>query len=94
MLNIDNLGEKLEIIKTIKSKLTSDLLDIEKMLVKPIINEADCCIIVTEWHHFKKLKPEDFPKNIAKPVLVYGRRICDAEGFSKKLEFNALGLGK
>jgi len=64
------------------------------MLVKPIIKEADCCILVNEWHHLKKLKAENFPKNMTKPVIVYSRKICDAEGFSKKLEFDALGLGE
>ena len=28
------------------------------------LKNADCCILVTEWDEFKKLKPEDFTKNM------------------------------
>jgi len=27
------------------------------------LKNTDCCIIVTEWNEFKKLKPEDFTKH-------------------------------
>jgi UDPglucose 6-dehydrogenase len=58
------------------------------------LKDADCCIIVTEWSEFKKLKPEDFVKNMRKPLLIDGRRIYDAELFSKSLTFIAVGLGQ
>jgi len=32
------------------------------------LKNADCCIPVTEWDEFKKLKPEDFTKNIQQPI--------------------------
>ncbi|MCW4047179.1 MAG: UDP-glucose/GDP-mannose dehydrogenase family protein [Candidatus Bathyarchaeota archaeon] len=54
---------------------------------------ADCCILVTEWDEFKKLKPEDFIKNMKQPALIDGRRIYNPEEFSQKLRFIAIGLG-
>ena len=57
------------------------------------LKDADCCIIVTEWKEFKKLKPEDFTKNMRKPILIDGRRIYNPEEYSKKLNFAAIGLG-
>jgi UDPglucose 6-dehydrogenase len=56
------------------------------------LRNADCCIIVTEWDEFKKLKPEDFTKNMRQPILIDGRRIYDTRTFSKKLRFTAIGL--
>lgn len=38
------------------------------------LKNADCCILVTEWNEFKKLKPEDFIKNMKAPFLIDGRR--------------------
>jgi UDPglucose 6-dehydrogenase len=58
------------------------------------LKNADCCIIVTEWDEFKKLKPEDFTKNMKQPILIDGRRIYNPEEFSKKLKFAAIGLGQ
>jgi UDPglucose 6-dehydrogenase len=58
------------------------------------LKNTDCCIIVTEWQEFKKLKPEDFTQNMRSPILIDGRRIYNAEKFSKKLNFTAIGLGK
>jgi UDPglucose 6-dehydrogenase len=58
------------------------------------LKSADCCILVTEWDEFKKLKPEDFTKNMKQPVLIDGRRIYDPEEFSKKMKFTAIGLGQ
>jgi len=58
------------------------------------IRDADCCIIVTEWDEFKKLKPEDFIKNMQEPIVIDGRRIYDPIIFSEKLKYAAIGLGK
>jgi len=58
------------------------------------LKNADCCILVTEWDEFKKLKPEDFTKNMKQPVLIDGRRIYDPEEFSRKMKFTAIGLGQ
>jgi UDPglucose 6-dehydrogenase len=58
------------------------------------LKNADCCLLVTEWDEFKKLKPEDFTKNMKQPVLIDGRRIYDPEEFSRKMKFTAIGLGR
>jgi UDPglucose 6-dehydrogenase len=57
------------------------------------LRNTDCCIIVTEWDEFKKLKPEDFTKNMRQPILIDGRRIYNPGEFSRKLKFAAIGLG-
>jgi UDPglucose 6-dehydrogenase len=57
------------------------------------LKNADCCILVTEWDEFKKLKPEDFTNNMKQPILVDGRRIYNPEEFSQKMKFTAIGLG-
>ena len=58
------------------------------------LKNADCCILVTEWDEFKKLKPEDFTKNMKQPILIDGRRIYNPQEFSQKLKFTAIGLGQ
>jgi UDPglucose 6-dehydrogenase len=58
------------------------------------LQNADCCILVTEWDEFKKLKPEDFTRSMKQPVLIDGRRIYDPEEFSRKMKFTAIGLGR
>jgi nucleotide sugar dehydrogenase len=58
------------------------------------IKDADCCIIVTEWNEFKKLKPKDFVENMRRPVIIDGRRLYDPIEFSSKTKYFAIGLGK
>ena len=58
------------------------------------LKNADCCILVTEWDDFKKLKPENFIKNMKEPILIDGRRIYDPEEFRSKMKFEAIGLGQ
>jgi len=58
------------------------------------LKDADCCILITEWEEFKKLKPEDFTQNMKQPILIDGRRIYNPEEFSRKLKFAAIGLGQ
>ncbi|MCS7136151.1 MAG: UDP-glucose/GDP-mannose dehydrogenase family protein [Nitrososphaerota archaeon] len=55
------------------------------------IKDADCCIIVTEWDEFKKLRPEDFTSLMRTPVVVDGRRIYDTKEFSNKLIYATIG---
>jgi UDPglucose 6-dehydrogenase len=57
------------------------------------LKNADCCILVTEWEEFKKLKPKDFIKQMKQPVLIDGRRIYDPKEFGRKMKFAAVGLG-
>ena len=57
------------------------------------LKNADCCILVTKWDEFKKLKPEDFTKNMKHPNLLDGRRIYNPEEFEQKMKFTAIGRG-
>jgi UDPglucose 6-dehydrogenase len=57
------------------------------------LENAECCILVTEWSEFKKLEPEDFIKKMKHPILIDGRRIYNPELFGQKLKFTAIGLG-
>jgi UDPglucose 6-dehydrogenase len=54
---------------------------------------ADCCILITEWEEFKKLKLEDFIQNMHTAILLDGRRMFDPGEFSRKIKFAAIGLG-
>lgn len=47
------------------------------------IEQADCCIIVTEWNEFKQIRPETFLKRMKQPIVIDGRRIYDVDAFSK-----------
>lgn len=58
------------------------------------IKNADCCIIVTEWDEFKKIKPEAFIKYMKNPAIVDGRRIYDPKKYSKKIKIEFIGYGK
>jgi len=58
------------------------------------LENVDCCIIVTEWDEFKKLKPEDFTRNMRQLFLIDGRRIYNPEEFSQKLKLTAIGLNQ
>ena len=58
------------------------------------LKNADCAIIVTEWEEFKKLTPEDFTKNMKKPIIIDGRRIYNPEKFKEKTTYIAIGLGE
>jgi len=57
------------------------------------IKDAHCCIIVTEWLEFKKLKPEDFRKHMKMPAIIDGRRIFNPEKFKERVLYEAVGLG-
>ncbi len=57
------------------------------------ISGADCCIVVTEWEEFRRLKPEDFLARMRRPVVVDGRRVYDPAEFGGRLTYAAIGLG-
>jgi UDPglucose 6-dehydrogenase len=57
------------------------------------IKNADCCIVITEWDEFKELQPEDFKKQMKRPILIDGRRIYNPETYGTKLKFAAVGIG-
>jgi UDPglucose 6-dehydrogenase len=58
------------------------------------ITQADCCIIVTEWDEFRTIPPNTFLERMRRPIVIDGRRIYDADKFSRaEIEFSAIGLG-
>ena len=57
------------------------------------LKDADCCILVTEWDEFKRLKPRVFLENMHRPILIDGRRIYDPKKFREKLQYVGIGLG-
>ena len=58
------------------------------------LDQADCCIIVTEWDEFKAIAPSAFLKRMRYPVVIDGRRIYSADEFSSEgIRFMGIGLG-
>src|SRR6267143_3683859 len=53
---------------------------------------ADCCIIMTEWDQFRKLKAKDFQAYMKAPNIVDARRIFDPDTFND-LNYVAIGVG-
>lgn len=58
------------------------------------ISGTECCIILTDWEEFKQLRPEDFKKNMSRPIVIDSRRVFDAPKFEKVVEFHAIGRGQ
>jgi len=57
------------------------------------LKDSDCCLVLTEWDIFRKLKPKDFIKHMKTPAVVDARRIFNPEDFIGKTRFSAIGLG-
>ena len=58
------------------------------------LEQADCCILATEWAQFKKLRPETFIEKMREPVVIDGRRLYDPSEFrAAGIRFRAVGLG-
>ena len=56
------------------------------------IKGTDCCIIVTEWEEFRNIQPEKYIHLMRNPMLIDGRRLYNAEKYSKKIEYHAIGV--
>jgi len=56
------------------------------------IKNADCCIIMTEWDEFRKLKPKDYQSQMRTPNIVDARKLYNPNDF-KEVNFVAIGLG-
>lgn len=56
------------------------------------ISGADCCIVITEWNRYRRLKPNDFIMRMRNPAIVDGRRIFNPKEFIGKVKFAAVGL--
>jgi len=61
--------------------------------IKNCLENTNCCIILTEWDDYKKLKQNDFINTMKLPNVIDARRILDPTKF-EKINFTALGLGK
>jgi UDPglucose 6-dehydrogenase len=58
------------------------------------MDQADCCIIVTEWDEFKNIRPETFLERMKHPTIIDGRRIYDPRTYAQAgIQFLAIGLG-
>jgi len=58
------------------------------------IKGSYCCIIATEWDEFRSLEPHFFLTQMAKPILVDGRRVYDPKRYRNAgIKFFAIGLG-
>ena len=53
---------------------------------------AGCCIVMTEWDEFRKLKAKDYQTQMRLLNIVDARRLYDPEDF-KDMNFLAVGLG-
>lgn len=62
--------------------------------VQECIQESDCCIVVTEWDEFRRLRPDDFKNSMRRPLLIDGRRIYNPKEFSENIEYYSVGIGK
>ncbi len=60
--------------------------------IKDCITKSDCCIILTEWDSYKKLKALEIKKLMNKPNIIDARRVLNPKQFSK-VNFHAIGLG-
>jgi len=55
---------------------------------------ADCCILVTEWAEFSRLRPQQFRRLMNTPAVVDGRRLLKGDLLLKAgVRFSAVGLG-
>jgi len=56
------------------------------------LKNADCCVILTDWDEYTKMKPSFLSKNMKKTNIIDARRILDPAKFSK-FNFKAIGFG-
>jgi len=60
---------------------------------KSAIDEADCCIIMTEWDEFRCLKGKDFAERMRKPNVVDARRLYQRDEL-EGVNVLAIGMGR
>lgn len=54
---------------------------------------ADCCIVITEWREFSRLRPSSFRRLMKTPAVVDGRRAFNQKLFLKAgVKFAAVGI--
>ncbi len=60
--------------------------------IEGCLKGANCCVVLTEWDNYKKLKPSTFRKNMKEYNIIDTRRILDPTKFTE-FNFKAIGLG-
>ncbi len=61
--------------------------------VDEVLQNADACLLITEWSEFKELKPSNF-KIMKNPILIDGRRIYEPKEFLKEgITYVGIGFG-
>ena len=60
--------------------------------IEDCLKGANCCVILTEWDAYKKLKTNVFRKNMKELNIIDARRILDPTKFSE-FNFKAIGFG-
>jgi len=60
--------------------------------IEDCLKDANCCVILTEWDDYKKLKANVFRKNMKELNIIDTRRIFDPTKFTE-FNFEAIGLG-
>ncbi len=56
------------------------------------LNGADCCIVMTEWNQFRRLRAKDYQAHMHTSSLVDARKLYDPKDYGT-LNFTAIGLG-
>ena len=59
------------------------------------IQDADACILTTEWKEFIDINAEDFLEKMKQPIIIDGRRVYNYNKFREKgIIYKGIGLGK
>ena len=61
--------------------------------VEECLEDADCCIIATEWEEFKTITPDAFNTYMKRYAIVDGRRIYNTEMPNSVDVYQGIGLG-
>ena len=60
--------------------------------IKDCLKESNCCLVLTDWDIFKKIKKQDLVKYMKIPALIDTRGIFEKRNF-ENIKFESLGLG-
>lgn len=55
------------------------------------LDGTDCCVILTEWDEYRKLKPGIFLEHMNTPIVIDARRVLNPQIFEASLEYHAIG---
>lgn len=60
--------------------------------IEECLQDADACLLVTEWDEFRSLSPEPFKKLMKTPIIIDGRKIYDYRKFDKNVKLIQIGF--